>query len=74
MPLEHIHPMIVHFPIVLLLLTATLDALNVVRGNDLAGSTVLARSGRLALYGGAAAAAAAAAVGFGYLADTIRQE
>ena len=38
MPLEHIHPMIVHFPIVLLLLAAALDVLNVVRGNDLAGS------------------------------------
>ena len=69
MALEHIHPMIVHFPIVLLLLAAALDGLNGLRGVDFAGTAVLARSARLALYGGAMAAAAA--VGFGYVAQGI---
>ena len=69
MAFEHIHPMIVHFPIVLLLLTAALDGVNGWRGADIAGTAVLARSGRLALYAGAAAAAVA--VAFGYLAQSI---
>lgn len=69
MALEHIHPIVVHFPIVLLLLALTLDARNGFRGDDLAGAAVPARAGRLALYGGAVAAVLA--VGFGYLAQSI---
>ena len=69
MALEHIHPIVVHFPIVLLLMAVALDGLNVIKRHDLAGETALACAGQLALYSGAAAALVA--VGFGYLAQGI---
>lgn len=58
-PLEHIHPMIVHFPIVLMFLVAGLDLLIVVRGGSLSDSSTLARlaTGLLVLAGVSAVAA-----------------
>lgn len=41
--IEHIHPMIVHFPIVMLLIAAAADVALMVRGGDLAGTAFLSR-------------------------------
>ena len=69
MPLEHLHPMVVHFPLVLLLQAALIDAVAARRGDDLAGPGPLALAGRLSLYAGALAAIAA--MTFGYVAQGI---
>jgi uncharacterized membrane protein len=61
--LSHIHPMLVHFPIVLLMLAAVLDCAVVARGGDLAAHQYLARSAAAVLCLGALAAAAAAIFG-----------
>lgn len=42
-PIEHIHPMIVHFPIVMLLVAAAADVYVMVRGGDLASKAFLSR-------------------------------
>jgi uncharacterized membrane protein len=49
--IEHIHPMIVHFPIALLSTAILLNVINVVRGGDMAGRQFLAQAvlGLLAL-------------------------
>ncbi|MBI1207013.1 MAG: hypothetical protein GC191_06955 [Azospirillum sp.] len=67
--LEHFHPIVVHFPIVLLLQAAILESVVVVRGGDLDGPQILPTAARVSLYLGAFAALAA--VGFGYLAQGI---
>lgn len=41
-PIEHIHPMLVHFPIVLIVLLAALDLIAALRGVQLAGRTCAA--------------------------------
>ena len=58
--LVHIHPMLVHFPIVLFLLGAALELLVMIRGGDLAARQCLA-NGALALMVLAAVAAGVAA-------------
>jgi len=61
---EHIHPMLVHFPIVLLLTAAIIDALILFhKDNDLAARNCLARTGLAALLLGTAFAIIAAAFG-----------
>lgn len=62
-PLAHIHPMLVHFPIVLLLLAFGLDFLVVVRGKDLAARAGLAQVAFWALLLGTVSALVAAAFG-----------
>jgi uncharacterized membrane protein len=69
MHFELVHPMIIHFPIVLLIQAALIDVLVVVRGGTLCGTEVLPLVGRLSLLAGAAAAVAA--VVFGYIAHDI---
>ena len=69
MPLEFLHPMIIHFPIVLLLQAAIIDTLVTARGGSLSGTGGLPLAGRLSLLAGAAAAVVA--VTFGYLAHDI---
>ena len=69
MPLEHLHPMVVHFPLVLLLPAILIDGLVALRGGNLSGREVLARAGRLSLFAGAAMAVAA--LSLGYLAQSI---
>lgn len=59
MPLEHIHPMIVHFPIVLALLTLAFDLWWVVRGQGAASPLITLRTGTVVLTLGAAAAVVA---------------
>jgi len=66
MPIEHIHPMIVHFPIVLLMVAALADLTTLLRGGDLAGSGFFARLSAGAL--GLAALGAVAAFLFGDIA------
>lgn len=61
--LSHVHPMLVHFPIVLLLLAAVLDLIAVARGEDLAGGQFAARAAVWAI--GLGALGAVAAVVFG---------
>lgn len=61
--LAHIHPMLVHFPIVLLMLAAVLDVTVVARGGDLAARHYLARLAAWALGLGAVAAIATALFG-----------
>jgi uncharacterized membrane protein len=61
--LSHIHPMLVHFPIVLLMLAAALDIGVVLRGGDLGAGQFMARAAAWALGLGALAAAAAAIFG-----------
>jgi uncharacterized membrane protein len=41
-PIEHIHPMLVHFPIVLIILLAAFDLIAALRGVQLAGRTCAA--------------------------------
>jgi len=61
--ITHVHPMLVHFPIVLLLLAATALTLLQFRGDNLAGRDCLARVGTLALLAGTAFALLAALFG-----------
>lgn len=61
--LEHIHPMLVHFPIVLLLLAVLIDFLVLTRNDDLAASNCLPSSGFYVLLLAAVAAIAAAVFG-----------
>lgn len=56
-PIEHIHPMIVHFPIVMLMVAAAADVYLVARRRDLVGGSYLSRVSM-----GALAIAAASAV------------
>ena len=39
-PVQHIHPMLVHFPIVLIFLLAIFDLTSALRGNSVSGRTV----------------------------------
>jgi uncharacterized membrane protein len=39
-PVQHIHPMLVHFPIVLIFLLAAFDLFSSLRGNSISGRTV----------------------------------
>ena len=39
-PVQHIHPMLVHFPIVLIFLLAVFDLISALRGNSISGRTV----------------------------------
>lgn len=43
LPIEHIHPMIVHFPIVMLMVAAVADVAFMMRGGDLASAALLSR-------------------------------
>lgn len=61
--LEHIHPMLVHFPIVLLLLAVLIDFLVLTRKGDLAANSCISTSGFYALLLAAIAAIAAAVFG-----------
>jgi len=61
--ITHIHPMLVHFPIVFLLLAATALTLLQFRGDNLAGRDCLARVGSVALLAGTAFALLAAFFG-----------
>ena len=61
--LEHIHPMLVHFPIVLLLLAVLIDFLVMAGKGDLAATGCLPTSGFYALLLAALAAIAAASFG-----------
>lgn len=38
-PVQHIHPMLVHFPIVLILLLAAFDSISVLQGKNIIGRT-----------------------------------
>jgi len=61
---EHVHPMLVHFPIVFLLTTAAVDALIIfVQDGDLAARTCLVRVGLATLLLGTAFAVVAAVFG-----------
>lgn len=55
-PIQHIHPMVVHFPIVILLMLAALDTVATLRGHTLTGRSGLgnASAGLAVLAGGAA--------------------
>jgi len=61
--LEHIHPMLVHFPIVLFLVAVLIDFLVLAGKGDLAGTQCLSTTGLYALLLAALAAAAAATFG-----------
>lgn len=61
--IAHIHPMLVHFPIVLYLLAAGLQLLVLLRHGDLAAGTCLANCALGALLLGAASAVVAAIFG-----------
>ena len=61
--LIHIHPMIVHFPIVLFLLGSALELVALARGGDLARRACLANTALVAVILAAAAAAVAAFFG-----------
>lgn len=61
--IDHVHPALVHFPIVLLLLGVVLDFAVLARGGDLAARDCLAVSAGGALVLGAIAAAVAAYFG-----------
>ncbi len=61
--IAHIHPMLVHFPIVLLLLAVFIDFLVLLKGGDLAAKNCLPSVGLSALLLAALAAAAAAVFG-----------
>ena len=58
--LVHIHPMLVHFPIVLFLVAIAVQLLTLVRGGDLSERACLPSIGSVALILGALAALAAA--------------
>lgn len=61
--LEHIHPMLVHFPITLLLLAVLIDFLVLIRKQNLAASGCLSTSGFYVLLLAAVGAIAAASFG-----------
>jgi uncharacterized membrane protein len=61
--IAHVHPMLVHFPIVLLMFGVGLDFLALARGADLSGAECLPRVAASALILGTVAAAAAAVFG-----------
>ena len=61
--IAHIHPMLVHFPIVLFILTVALEFLIMIRGGDLAGRDCLPRVALSALLLGTISAIAAASFG-----------
>jgi len=61
--LAHIHPMLVHFPIVLLLIAVAVDFVVLLRRGDLAGTQTLPSVALTALTLGALAAIAAASFG-----------
>jgi uncharacterized membrane protein len=61
--LVHIHPMLVHFPIVLFLVAIAVQLLTLVRGGDLSARACLPSIGLVALALGAMAALAAAVFG-----------
>ena len=61
--ITHVHPMLVHFPIVLLLLAAVALTLVLFRGENLTGRDCLALAGRVALLAGTAFALLAAFFG-----------
>jgi uncharacterized membrane protein len=63
-PIQHIHPMIVHFPIVLLLLVAAFELIATLMGRDVTGRTA---TGNLAV--GAIVLAALAAIAAFYFGD-----
>ncbi len=61
--IAHIHPMLVHFPIVLFLLAIAIDFWVLLKGEDLAAKTCLPMIGMSALLLAAVAAIAAASFG-----------
>jgi len=61
--LAHIHPMLVHFPIVLLIIAVAVDFIVLQRNGDLAGAQALSNIALAALILGALAAIAAASFG-----------
>jgi len=61
--LAHIHPMLVHFPIVLLLIVVAVDFVALRRNDDLAGNQTLPNIALVVLVIGALAAIAAASFG-----------
>ncbi len=61
--IEHVHPMLVHFPIVLFILVLALDAVVVMRGGNLAARQGLPPVALAVLVIGTVLAAAAAAFG-----------
>jgi uncharacterized membrane protein len=61
--LAHVHPMLVHFPIVLFLLGAALELMALARGGDLAGRACLANAAFAAMLLAALSAIAAAFFG-----------
>jgi uncharacterized membrane protein len=61
--IAHVHPMLVHFPIVLFLSAVGLQLLVLLRGRDLAANACLANTALAALVLGAVAAAVAAFFG-----------
>lgn len=61
--ITHVHPMLVHFPIVLFMAVAALQFLVMARGGDLAAAECLPRVALAALLIGTAAAAVAAYFG-----------
>ncbi len=65
-PIYLIHPIVVHFPIVLFILVLVFDAIILVRGGDLAARTTLATTAFWLTWAGVVAATAAA--GFGVIA------
>jgi uncharacterized membrane protein len=60
---NHVHPMLVHFPIVLFLIAVALQGLVLATGGDLTGAECLPRVALAALLLGTLGAAAAAAFG-----------
>ncbi len=61
--IAHIHPMLVHFPIVLFLLAVAIDFLVLLKGGDLTAKACLPTTGLIALFLAALAAIAAAIFG-----------
>jgi len=61
--INHVHPMLVHFPIVLFLIAVALQGLVLARGGDLAEAACLPRVALAALLLGTLGAAAAAVFG-----------
>jgi len=61
--IAHIHPMLVHFPIVLFLLAVAIDFLVLLKGGDLTAKDCLPTTGLIALFLAALAAIAAATFG-----------
>ena len=61
--IAHVHPMLVHFPIVLFLLAVAIDFLVLLKGEDLAAKSCLSTTGLVALSLAALAAVAAAIFG-----------